>query len=261
MAGKRSIFEEVETTKPKAEAPKGGMIDAARRGAPRGIRIWLMILFALVVIMIAVGGLTRLTDSGLSITEWAPISGAVPPLTPEDWTAEFEAYKAIPEYQLQNQGMSLEAFKVIYWWEWGHRQLGRMIGLVWAVGFLGFLAAQARRFAALDEKQDRTLELATALQLAMYGYRDAGRKINLYRDGLLPKADEAVAATATAYQAGTSDILDLLDAQRVLLEFQLALERALADSSQRLAEIEMLVGRPLPRMDTEGEQEPAEATR
>ncbi len=142
MAGKRSIFEEVETTKPNAEAPKGGMIDEARRGAPRAIRIWLMILFALVVVMIAVGGLTRLTDSGLSITEWAPISGAIPPLTPEDWTAEFEAYKAIPEYQLQNQGMSLEAFKVIYWWEWGHRQLGRVIGLVWAVGFLGFLAAR-----------------------------------------------------------------------------------------------------------------------
>jgi cytochrome c oxidase assembly protein subunit 15 len=99
------------------------------------MRIWLQVLFALVVIMIAVGGLTRLTDSGLSITEWAPLSGAVPPLSAEDWEAEFAAYREIPEYQLQNRGMSLAEFKVIYWWEWGHRQLGRVIGLVWALGF------------------------------------------------------------------------------------------------------------------------------
>jgi cytochrome c oxidase assembly protein subunit 15 len=91
-----------------------------------------------VVIMIAVGGLTRLTDSGLSITEWAPLSGAVPPLSAEDWEAEFAAYREIPEYQLQNRGMSLAEFKVIYWWEWGHRQLGRFIGLVWALGSSGF---------------------------------------------------------------------------------------------------------------------------
>ena len=101
-----------------------------------------MVLFALVVVMIAVGGLTRLTDSGLSITEWAPISGAIPPLSAEDWQREFDAYRQIPEYQLQNRGMSLAEFKVIYWWEWGHRQLGRVIGLVWAVGFLGFLATR-----------------------------------------------------------------------------------------------------------------------
>jgi cytochrome c oxidase assembly protein subunit 15 len=93
--------------------------------------------------MIAVGGLTRLTDSGLSITEWAPLSGAVPPLSAEDWEAEFAAYREIPEYQLQNRGMSLAEFKVIYWWEWGHRQLGRFIGLVWALGFVGLLAFRA----------------------------------------------------------------------------------------------------------------------
>jgi len=89
--------------------------------------------------MIAVGGLTRLTDSGLSITEWAPVTGAIPPLSAEAWDAEFEKYRAIPEYQLQNKGMSLAEFKVIYWWEWGHRQLGRVIGLVWGLGFLWFL--------------------------------------------------------------------------------------------------------------------------
>ncbi len=136
----RSIFEEVsDTQKPVATT---GAIDAKSRGARGGIRIWLMILFAMVVVMITVGGLTRLTDSGLSITEWAPLSGSVPPLNAADWDAEFEAYKQIPEYIEQNQGMSLAEFKVIYWWEWGHRQLGRMIGLVWALGFFGFLVAR-----------------------------------------------------------------------------------------------------------------------
>ncbi len=135
----RSIFEDVtETAKPVAAT---GVIDAKSRGARGGIRIWLMVLFALVTLMIVVGGLTRLTDSGLSITEWAPISGSVPPLNAEDWNAEFEAYKQIPEYIEQNSGMSLSEFKTIYWWEWGHRQLGRFIGLVWALGFFGFLIA------------------------------------------------------------------------------------------------------------------------
>ena len=94
--------------------------------------------------MIAVGGLTRLTDSGLSITEWKPVTGALPPMNEADWQAEFAKYQAIPEYQLQNKGMTLEAFKSIYWWEWGHRQLGRVIGLVWAVGLPG-LPGCARR--------------------------------------------------------------------------------------------------------------------
>ena len=143
MAGKRSIFEDVQSNTKPSEAPKGGVIDAARRGARGAVRIWLMVLFALVVLMIAVGGLTRLTDSGLSITEWAPLSGAVPPLSEADWQAEFDAYRQIPEYQLQNKGMSLAEFKFIYWWEWGHRQLGRFIGLVWALGFFGFLLTRS----------------------------------------------------------------------------------------------------------------------
>ncbi|MDJ1016056.1 MAG: COX15/CtaA family protein [Paracoccaceae bacterium] len=142
MSDKRSIFEDV-TDDAKPSAPvKGGVIDGARRGARSTIRGWLMLLFALVVIMIAVGGLTRLTDSGLSITEWRPVTGALPPLSDADWAEEFDKYRAIPEYQLQNKGMSLEEFKVIYWWEWGHRQLGRVIGLVWAVGFFWFLATR-----------------------------------------------------------------------------------------------------------------------
>lgn len=132
----RSIFEDVGTTQKQA-VTKGG-IDARKRGARKGIRLWLIILFALVAVMIAVGGLTRLTDSGLSITEWRPVTGAMPPMSAEAWDTEFEKYRAIPEYQDQNRGMSLAEFQFIYWWEWGHRQLGRFIGLVWAVGFLGF---------------------------------------------------------------------------------------------------------------------------
>ena len=139
MAEKRSIFEEVGADAKPEAAAQGGLIDGARRGSRGAIRIWLLVLFALVVLMIAVGGLTRLTDSGLSITEWRPVTGALPPLSDAAWEIEFEKYRQIPEYQLQNKGMSLSEFKVIYWWEWGHRQIGRTIGLVWAAGFLFFL--------------------------------------------------------------------------------------------------------------------------
>ncbi|NQY59727.1 heme A synthase [Cognatishimia sp.] len=141
MSEKRSIFEEVGE-KADVAVPTGGVIDQAPKGARRGIRIWLGILFVMVVMMIAVGGLTRLTDSGLSITEWKPVTGAVPPMSAEAWEVEFDKYREIPEYQLQNKGMSLSEFKVIYWWEWGHRQLGRTVGLVWALGFLGFAATR-----------------------------------------------------------------------------------------------------------------------
>ena len=115
----------------------------ARASARRGIRAWLLALFAMVVVMIVVGGLTRLTDSGLSITEWNLVTGAIPPLTAVDWIAEFDKYRATSEFQLQNSEMSLEQFKVIYWWEWGHRQWGRLIGLVWAAG-LGWFALRGR---------------------------------------------------------------------------------------------------------------------
>ncbi|MBY5988636.1 heme A synthase [Roseovarius atlanticus] len=142
MSEKRSIFQEVSDADVPRDTPRGGMIDAGRRGARGAVRLWLMLLFALVVVMIAVGGLTRLTDSGLSITEWKPVTGALPPMDATTWDAEFEKYRAIPEYQLQNKGMSLSEFKTIYWWEWGHRQLGRVIGLVWALGFLVFLVTR-----------------------------------------------------------------------------------------------------------------------
>ena len=122
------------------------MIDRARRGARRGIRVWLMVLFALVFVMIAVGGLTRLTDSGLSITEWKPVTGAMPPMTQADWERNLPNIRRLTEFQMQNQWMDLADFKVIYWWEWGHRQLGRVIGLVWALGFAILpCAARSRR--------------------------------------------------------------------------------------------------------------------
>lgn len=101
-----------------------------------GIRRWLWMVAALVFAMVVVGGATRLTGSGLSITEWKPITGALPPLSSASWAAEFEKYRASPQYQLLNTGMSLGEFQFIYWWEWGHRQLGRFIGLVYLAGFL-----------------------------------------------------------------------------------------------------------------------------
>lgn len=138
MAKRRAIFEEVaEPGKTRAQ-PKTGLIDRARPGARRAMRLWLLSLFALVCVMIVVGGMTRLTDSGLSITEWRPVTGAIPPLNAEMWEEEFQKYREIDQYRLMNQGMTLSEFKVIYWWEWGHRQLGRVIGLVWAIGFLAF---------------------------------------------------------------------------------------------------------------------------
>lgn len=140
MAAKRTIFQEVGAAQAPA-APQGGLIDGRGKGARRGIRTWLILLFLLVATMIAVGGLTRLTDSGLSITEWKPVTGAIPPLNDADWGVEFEKYKVSPEFQLQNTQMTLEEFKSIFWWEWGHRQLGRVIGLVWALGFFGFLVS------------------------------------------------------------------------------------------------------------------------
>ena len=102
--------------------------------------LWLAILFALVVAMIVVGGMTRLTDSGLSITEWRPVTGAVPPTSEAAWATEFDKYRATPQFELMNRDMTLPAFKSIYWWEWSHRQLGRAIGAVWLLGFVWFWA-------------------------------------------------------------------------------------------------------------------------
>ena len=107
----------------------------------RALRIWLAVVALLIVAMVLVGGATRLTDSGLSITQWQPIVGAIPPLSHADWQEAFDAYKKIPEYSQINPGMTLEAFKSIFWWEWAHRFLGRFIGVVFFVPFLIFWLA------------------------------------------------------------------------------------------------------------------------
>jgi cytochrome c oxidase assembly protein subunit 15 len=104
------------------------------------VRAWIYLLAALVVLMVAVGGATRLTGSGLSITEWRPVTGAVPPLTEQAWLVEFERYKQISQYELVNKGMTLSEFKFIYGWEWGHRQLGRLLGLVFFLPLVWFWA-------------------------------------------------------------------------------------------------------------------------
>jgi heme a synthase len=105
----------------------------------RVITLWLCTVAALVLAMVLVGGATRLTESGLSITEWQPVMGVVPPLNEGQWQAEFEKYQAIPQYHELNAGMSLAAFKTIYWWEWTHRILGRTIGFAFLLPFLLFL--------------------------------------------------------------------------------------------------------------------------
>ena len=134
MSGKRNIFEEVGSDE-KAEAAVVGAISQSD-GEDRNLtQIWLWGLLLLVIIMITVGGLTRLTDSGLSITEWKPVMGAIPPLSSMAWETAFSAYKTTVEYATQNSSMTLAEFKVIFWWEWAHRQLGRFIGLFWFLGF------------------------------------------------------------------------------------------------------------------------------
>ncbi len=105
----------------------------------RAIRLWLYAVAALVLAMVLVGGATRLTESGLSITEWQPVMGVVPPLDDSQWQAEFEKYQAIPQYRELKNGMSLAAFKTIYWWEWTHRLIGRTIGVVFLLPLLWFL--------------------------------------------------------------------------------------------------------------------------
>ncbi|ATY34545.1 heme A synthase [Sphingomonas psychrotolerans] len=105
---------------------------------PRALANWLFFVAALIVLMVVIGGITRLTESGLSITQWKPISGIVPPLSDAQWQAEFEHYKRIPEYQQLNQGMTLAGFKAIFFWEYLHRLLGRLIGLAFALPLLWF---------------------------------------------------------------------------------------------------------------------------
>jgi len=105
----------------------------------RAIRLWLLAVAALMFATLVVGGATRLTESGLSIVEWKPVTGVMPPLDAAAWQAEFGKYKTIPQYREHNAGMSLDEFKTIYWWEWTHRLLARLVGAAFLVPFLWFL--------------------------------------------------------------------------------------------------------------------------
>jgi heme a synthase len=117
--------------------------DTVPAGAAPWLRLWLLVIAVMVYATILVGGATRLTDSGLSITEWRPLLGAMPPMSDADWAEAFAKYQSMTaQYHALNPGMDLEGFKGIYWWEWSHRQIGRIIGIAFAVPFLVFLAAR-----------------------------------------------------------------------------------------------------------------------
>ena len=118
------------------------MIEAPANLEPRrrAIRLWLLTVAALMFVTLVVGGATRLTESGLSIVEWKPLTGIFPPLDDAGWQTEFDKYKTIPQYRARNSGMSLADFKTIYWWEWTHRMLARLVGGVFLLPFLWFLS-------------------------------------------------------------------------------------------------------------------------
>lgn len=126
------------TTLPLSGSPTDS--SAAR---PQAVATWLLSVAGLIFLMVIVGGITRLTESGLSITRWEPITGAIPPLTQAEWEQAFTLYRQIPEYQQVNRGMSLDEFKNIYFWEYLHRLLGRVIGLAFALPLLWFAVKKA----------------------------------------------------------------------------------------------------------------------
>jgi cytochrome c oxidase assembly protein subunit 15 len=116
-----------------------GIVSAVQTRNLAPVRWWLIAVAALIAVMVLVGGATRLTESGLSIVEWKPVTGSLPPLGEAAWSQAFDAYKAIPQYRQMNAGMSLDEFKTIFWWEWSHRLLGRVIGAAYLLPFLWFL--------------------------------------------------------------------------------------------------------------------------
>jgi cytochrome c oxidase assembly protein subunit 15 len=125
---------------------------AAAEGRGRtAVKAWLWLVAALIFAMVVVGGATRLTGSGLSITEWKPIMGALPPLTHADWEAAFTKYREIPQFSIANRDMTLAGFQVIFWWEWSHRFLGRLIGVVFFVPFVAFLISRQIRRAEIPK--------------------------------------------------------------------------------------------------------------
>lgn len=126
-----------------SQAQPGASAPGSERARPRAISGWLFAVASLVFLMVVVGGITRLTESGLSMVRWEPVSGAIPPLNAEQWMAEFDAYRQSPQYLEINRGMSLAEFKEIFFWEYVHRLLGRIIGLAFALPLLWFWIRKA----------------------------------------------------------------------------------------------------------------------
>jgi len=139
LGSKKLVFQEVDVNPNEIQISNKKVSSLKNFSNSKYCRVWLIILLVLIVCMVVVGGMTRLTDSGLSIVEWKPVTGILLPLSNAKWVVEFEKYKVTPEFLLVNMEMTLDAFKTIYLWEWGHRQLGRVIGLVWFVGFFWLL--------------------------------------------------------------------------------------------------------------------------
>jgi cytochrome c oxidase assembly protein subunit 15 len=134
---RKAMQDATQTIARTTSADKDAMTPAIARDR-RAVRFWLYGVLVVLFALVMVGGATRLTDSGLSITEWQPIHGVIPPLSEADWQEEFEKYRQIPEYEQINKGMSLAEFKVIFWWEWAHRLLARGVGLVFALPLAWF---------------------------------------------------------------------------------------------------------------------------
>src|SRR5262245_42756013 len=123
----------------RAAASKQTSMTTAPQAPRRAVRVWLLAVAALMLVTLGVGGATRLTESGLSIVEWRPVTGIVPPLDEAQWRAEFAKYQTIPQYRERNRGMSLGDFKTIYWWEWSHRLLARLVGAAFLLPLLWFM--------------------------------------------------------------------------------------------------------------------------
>jgi cytochrome c oxidase assembly protein subunit 15 len=178
----------------------------------RPVRLWLWMVAALVFAMVVVGGATRLTGSGLSITEWNPVSGALPPFGVAAWQELFAKYQASPQYQLLNHGMSLASFKFIFWWEWGHRQLGRFIGLVYLAGFVAVV---------LTRRVDRRTGVILLLMGLLLGMQGAVGWI-MVASGLKP----GMTAVAPVKLALHLTLASLFFASLVFMATRLAPQRA-----------------------------------
>src|SRR3546814_4691488 len=144
----------------------------AAKPRPAMLSRWLWIVALLVIAVVAVGGITRLTESGLSITEWDPVTGVLPPLSEAAWLVEFEKYKQIPEYREINLGMSLAAFKAIFFWEWLHRILGRLVGLALVVPLAWYAWRRAVPAGyGWRRSEEHTSELQSLMRISYYVFR------------------------------------------------------------------------------------------